>query len=107
MQTTEHRRTSFVTLTGGGACPGRTAFGHAASVLQAPTTDQGQERYWDGDGMRVGDTVVKFYNLYQARPFPFTALAPTIPRFPLTKLSAACPGPEHSAVIRPKLSPLP
>ncbi len=107
MQTTEHRRTSFVTLTGGGACPGRTAFGHAASVLQAPTTDQGQERYWDGDGMRVGDTVVKFYNLYQAGPFPFTALGTTIARFPVSKLSAAGRGPEYGAVIRPKLTPVP
>src|SRR5258708_17250812 len=83
MQTTEHRRTSFVTLTGGGACPGRTAFGHTASALQAPATDQGHELYWDGYGLRVVDTAEKFYNLYQAGPFPSTPLGPPIPRFPV------------------------
>jgi hypothetical protein len=107
MQTTEHHRTSFVTLTGGHACPGPTAFGRAESVIQAPTTDRGQERYWDGDGMRVGDTVVKFYNLYQPGPFPFVALGTVIARFPVSKLSAAGHGPRYGAVIRPKLTQLP
>jgi hypothetical protein len=107
MQTTEHHRTRFVTLTGGGACPGPTAFGRAASVLQAPTTGQGQERYWDGDGIRVGDTVVKFYNLYQPGPFPFVALGTTIASFSVSRLSAAGHGPQYGAVIRPKLAQVP
>jgi hypothetical protein len=107
MQTTEHHRTSFVTLTGGRACPGPTSFGRAQSVIDAPTTDQGQERYWDGDGMRVGGTVVKFYNLYQPGPFPFVALGTVIARFSVSKLSAAGHGPRYGAVIRPKLTQLP
>jgi hypothetical protein len=107
MQTTEHHRTSFVTLTGGHACPGPTSFGRARSVINAPTTDQGQERYWDADGMRVGGTVVKFYNLYQPGPFPFVALGTVIARFSVSKLSAAGHGPRYGAVIRPKLTQLP
>src|SRR5260370_4856905 len=107
MQTTEHHRTRFVTVTGGGACPGPTAFGRATSVLQAPTTGQGQERYWDGDGIRVGDAVVKFYNLYQPGPFPFVALGTTIARFSVSKLSAAGHGPHYRALIRPKLTQVP
>jgi len=107
MQTTEHHRTNWVTLTGGRACPGPTAFGRAQSVINAPTTDQGQERYWDGDGMRVGGTVVKFYNLYQPGPFPFVALGTVIARFSVSKLSAAGHGPRYGAVIRPKLTQLP
>jgi hypothetical protein len=107
MQTTAHRRTSFVTLTGGHACPGPTNFGNARSVLQAASTSQGQERYWDGDGMKVGNSVVKFYNLYEPGPFPFTALGTTIARFGVSKLSAAGHGPRFGAVIRPKLTTLP
>jgi hypothetical protein len=107
MQTTAHHRTSFVTLTGGGACPRPTAFGRAASVVQAPTTGQGQGRYWDGDGMEVGGTVVKFYNLYQPGQFPFVAAGTTIARFSVSKLSAAGHGPAYGAVIRPKLTPVP
>jgi hypothetical protein len=107
VQTTSRRRTSFVTLTGGRACPSRTAFGNAQSVVQAPTTGQGQGRYWDGDGMRVGDTVVKFYNLYQPGPFPFVALGTTIARFGVGTLSAAGHGPEYGEVIRPELTPVP
>jgi hypothetical protein len=107
MQTTEHHRTSFVTLTGGRACPRPAAFGRAASVVQAPTTSQGEERYWDGDGIKVGDTVVKFYNLYQPGPFPFVAAGTTIAKFSVSKLSAAGHGPVYGAVIRPKLTPLP
>jgi len=107
MQTTEHHRTSFVTLTGGRACPGPTSFGRAQSVINAPTTDQGQERYRDGDGMRVGGTVVKFYNRYQPGPFPFVALGTVIARFSVSKLSAAGYGPRYGAVIRPKLTQLP
>jgi hypothetical protein len=107
VQTTEHHHTSFVTLTGGGACPRPTAFGRAASVVQAPTTGQGQERYWDGDGIRVGGAVVKFYNLYQPGPFPFVAMGTTIARFSVSKLVAAGHGPRYGAVIRPKLTAVP
>jgi hypothetical protein len=107
MQTTEHHHTSFVTLTGGKACPGPTAFGRAQSVINAPTTDQGQERYWDGDGMRVGDTVVKFYNLYQPGPFPFVALGTVIAKYSVSALSAAGHGPRYGEVIRPRLTQLP
>jgi hypothetical protein len=107
MQTTEQHRSSFVTLTGGRACPGPKAFGNALSVVQAPTTSQGQERYWDGDGMKVGDAVVKFYNLYQPGPFPFVALGTTIARFSVGTLSAAGRGPEYGEVIRPQLTQLP
>jgi hypothetical protein len=107
MQTTEHHHTTFVTLTGGRACPSATSFGHAQSVIQAPTTSQGQERYWDGDGMKVGNTVVKFYNLYQPGPFPFVALGTTIARYSVSKLSAAGHGPEFGEVIRPKLTQVP
>jgi hypothetical protein len=107
VQTTEHHRTSFVTLTGGGACSNPTAFGRAVSVVQAPTTGQGQERYWDGDGIRVGSTVVKFYNLYQPGPFPFVAMGTTIARFSVARLMAAGHGPRYGAVIRPRLTTVP
>ncbi len=107
MQTTAGRRTSLVTLTGGGACASPTGLGQPASVVQAPPTDQGLQRYWDADGIRVGATVVKFYNSYLLGPIPYVPEGTTIASFPVSGLAAAGRGPAYGEVIAPRLTPVP
>jgi hypothetical protein len=77
------------------------------SVVRAPTTFLGQRRYWDADGIRVGGTVLKFYNSFLLGPIPFVPVGTTIASFSVRKLSAAGRGPAYGRVIRPELSPLP
>ncbi|MGO8959899.1 MAG: hypothetical protein ACLQFR_21390 [Streptosporangiaceae bacterium] len=107
MQTTARGRRRLVTLTGGGACPGPGGHGAAASVVRAPGVATDSERYWDADGIRVGGTVVKFYNAYLRGTVPFVPVRTTIASFSVRKLSAAGRGPAYGGVIVPKLTPVP
>jgi len=108
MQTTNHHRTSLVTLTGGGACASPADPGQARSVVQAPAAEQSQQRYWDADGIRVGGTVVKFYNAYLMGPtIPYVPLGTTIASFSVRQLSAKGLGPAYGAAIAPRLTPVP
>jgi hypothetical protein len=100
----------LVTLTGGGACagpgePGADGPG-AASVVQPPNPASGQ-REWDADGIRVGGSVVKFYNDYLPGPIPFTPVSTTIASFPVSGLSAEGLGPAYGGVLHPTLTPVP
>src|SRR5580693_1253314 len=71
---------TFVTMTGGGACTGPGGPGNAAPVVGPPSAVPGgaSDRYWDEDGIEIGGTVVKFYNHYLASRFPFVPVGTVI-----------------------------
>ena len=110
VQTGTGSATRLVTLTGGGACPGPGEPGAdgpgAVSVVQPPNPASGQ-REWDADGIRVGGSVVKFYNDYLPGPIPFTPVSTTIASFPVSGLSAAGLGPAYGGALHPALTPVP
>jgi hypothetical protein len=67
-----------------------------------------RERYWDEDGIKVGGTVVKFYNRYLPGGVPFIATGTVIAAFDVSQLSSAGLGPARFGVVaRPRLIPLP
>ncbi len=107
VQTAAGRDSTLVTLTGGGTCdsPGDPGTG-AQSVVQ-PTGAEAGDRDWDADGIRVGGTVLKFYNAYRPGPIPFIPVSTTIASFPVSQLSAAGHGPADGAVLHPAVTPLP
>ena len=109
VQTTTGRGSTFVTMTGGGACTGPGRPGNAAPVVGAPSAVPGgaSDRYWDEDGIEISGTVVKFYNHYLARRFPFVPVGTVIATFPASQLSSAGRGHQYGAVARPGLVPLP
>jgi hypothetical protein len=109
VQTTTGKGSRLVTLTGGGACaaPGR-VLGPPASVVSPPQAPGNpDERYWDEDGLRVGGTVVKFYNRYLPGGVPFVPTGTVMASFAAAQLSSAGRGPAYGAVARPRLIPLP
>ena len=108
IQTTAGHASSFVTMTGGGACtaPGRP--GQANPVVASPAAPGGPtDRYWDEDGITMGRTLVKFYNRYLAGSVPFVPAGTVIATFGVSQLSAVGHGPAYGAVARPALIPLP
>jgi hypothetical protein len=109
VQTTTGRGSTFVTMTGGGACTGPGGPGNAAPVVGPPSAVPGgaSDRYWDEDGLEINGTVVKFYNHYLASRFPFVPVGTVIATFPASQLSSAGRGHQYGAVARPGLVPLP
>jgi len=108
IQTTAGHASSFVTMTGGGACSGPGRLGQAAPVVAPPAAPGGPtDRYWDEDGLVAGGTVVKFYNRYLAGTIPFMPAGTVIATFGVSQLSSAGHGPAYGAVARPALIPLP
>jgi hypothetical protein len=108
IQTTNGHRSTYVTLTGGGACTGPGRPGDAAPVVGAAPWLPGHfGRWWEEDGLRIGGTVVKFYNHYFDGTVPFRPIGTSIATFPVSRLSAAGRGPQYGAVARPRLVPLP
>ena len=107
VQTTTGRGSTFVTMTGGGACTGPGRPGDAAPVVGTPPAVPGGDRYWDEDGIEISGTVVKFYDHYLARRFPFVPVGTVIATFPASQLSSAGRGHQYGAVARPDLVPLP
>jgi hypothetical protein len=109
VQTTARRGSTFVTMTGGGACTGPGGPGNAAPVVGPPSAVPGgaSDRYWDEDGLEISGTVVKFYNHYLASRFPFVPVGTVIATFPASQLSSAGRGPQYGAVARPDVVPLP
>jgi hypothetical protein len=102
-------RSRFVTLTGGGACDaaGRSTRAPSSVVGPPQAPGLGTERYWDEDGIKVGGTVVKFYNRYLPGSVPFVPTGTVIAAYDAGQLSAAGRGPAYGAVARPRLVPLP
>ena len=108
VQTRTRRGSTFVTMTGGGACTGPGGPGNAAPVVGPPSATPGlSTRYWDEDGMTIGGTLVRFYNHYLARRFPFVPVGTVIATFPASQLGSAGRGNQYGAVARPGLVPLP
>ncbi|MBV9092520.1 MAG: hypothetical protein JO132_01380 [Streptosporangiaceae bacterium] len=109
VQTATGRGSTFVTMTGGGACTGPGRPGDAAPVVGAPPKGSHvpPDRYWEEDGIKAGQTVVKFYNHYRAGGVPFVPVGTVIATFPVSQLSSAGHGPKYGAVARPGLIPLP
>jgi hypothetical protein len=105
IQTTAKRGSRFVTLTGGGACtvPGR-PLGPPSAVVAPGGPDS---RYWDEDGISIGDAVVKFYTSYLPGGVPFTPVGTVIATFSAGQLSAAGAGPAYGAVARLGIVTLP
>jgi hypothetical protein len=109
IQTMTGRGSKFVTMTGGGACtsPGH-QLGPASSVVGPPKAPgDPDDRYWGEDDIRVGATVVRFYNRYLPGGVPYVATGTVIAAFPAGQLSSAGHGPAFGAVARPQLFPLP
>src|ERR1700684_2131833 len=98
---------TFVTMTGGGACTGPGGPGDAAPVVGEPPGVPGGPRNWDEDGIEISGTVVKSYDHYLARAFPFVPVGTVIATFPASQLSSAGRGPQYGAAARPHLVPLP
>jgi hypothetical protein len=100
---------TFVTMTGGGACTGPGRPGNAAPVVGTPPAVPGgtSDRYWDEDGIETGGTVVKFYTHYLARSFPFVPVGTVIATLRSGQLSEAGHGSQYGAVARPGLVRLP
>ncbi|MGH3124676.1 MAG: hypothetical protein ACRDND_27150, partial [Streptosporangiaceae bacterium] len=91
VQTSTGAVSSFVTLTGGGACPGPGRPGDAAPVVGSPPTASGvsADRYWEEDGIRTGSTIVKFYNHYLGGTVPYVPDGTVIASFPVSQLGSA------------------
>jgi hypothetical protein len=110
IQTTTGSGSTFVTMTGGGACngPGRPSAPVTLSVV-GPQVAPGapRDRYWDGDGIAVGGTIVKFYNRYLPGGVPFIPTGTVIASFPDSQLSAAGHGSSYNEVARPTITALP
>ncbi|HJY73552.1 MAG TPA: hypothetical protein VJ347_17410 [Streptosporangiaceae bacterium] len=109
VQTTTGRGSTFVTMTGGGACTGPGGPGNAAPVVgpQSAVPGGASDRYWDEDGIQISGTVVKFYHHYLASRFPFVPVGTVIATFPASQLSSAGRGHQYGAVAQPDLVPLP
>jgi len=105
VQSAAGRSSTLVTLTGGGACNSPSDPGPGAQAVVQPTGAAAGDRDWDADGIRVGGTVVKFYNAY--RRGPIIPVNTTIASFPVGQLSAAGNGPAYGATARPALTQLP
>jgi hypothetical protein len=109
VQTTTRPGSTFVTLTGGGACPGPGLPGDAAPVVGQPPNGSvvSADRYWEEDGIRTGGTVVKFYNHYLGGTVPFVPDGTVMATFGVSQLSSAGGGHQFGGVARPTLIPLP
>jgi hypothetical protein len=91
----------IVTLTGGGVC---SATARPAAVVGPPQAPGGRNtRYWVEDGIKIGDTIVKFYNSYLLGNAPYVPTGTVLATFPASELSSAGDG----AIVTPQLIPLP
>jgi hypothetical protein len=109
VQTATPPGSTFVTLTGGGACTGPNGRGDAAPVVGAPPTGSTvpADRYWEEDGIRTGGTVIKFYNHYLGGSVPFVPTGTVIATFGVGQLSSAGRGYQFGGVAQPDLITLP
>ena len=109
VQTKTGPGSTFVTLTGGGACTGRGGRGDAAPVVGAPPAGSHvpPDRYWEEDGIKTGGAVVKFYDHYLGGTVPFVPVGTVIATFPVSQLSSAGRGNQYGAVAQPELIQLP
>lgn len=103
IQTTAGSRTKLVTLTGGGTCGRRR---RPRSIVH-PTHTSATARFWDADGVRIGGTIVKFYNGYRHGRIPYAPTGTTIASFSVSKLSATGRSRPNAGVFAPSLRAIP
>lgn len=89
------------TITGGGACPWDRLPGGEAQPLVRP--QKKGHWYWGGDGIRVGDRVVKFFNRYRGGGARYVPLGTAVTTFPVDELTRTPP----TRVARPTPQELP
>jgi hypothetical protein len=93
----------FATLTGGGVC---SPTERPAAVVGLPNAPGGKgTRYWVEDGIRIGATIIKFYNGYGPGNAPYQTTGTVLAAFSAAQLSSAVSGP--AAIATPQLIPLP
>ena len=112
VQTSTGPGSTFVTLTGGGACTGlngQAGRGDAAPVVGAPPAGNSvpADRYWEEDGLKTGNTVVKFYNHYLGGTIPYVPDGTVIATFGVGQLGSAGQARQFGGVARPELITLP
>ncbi|HXS64999.1 MAG TPA: hypothetical protein VN767_19275 [Streptosporangiaceae bacterium] len=106
MQTMSPTQNKLVTATGGAACTSPDQPSHALPVISSQNAGgRPHERYWGGDGLRVGSDVLHFYTGY--RPGAFIPVNTVIADFPVGQLAAAGRGPAYGAVLDPRITNLP
>ena len=90
---------TFVTMTGGGAC---SRLRGAVSVVGPPAAPgTASDRYWNAAGIEVGGAIIVFYNQYLPGQVPYIPDGTVITRFPVSQLSA------DDAVAHPAVIALP
>src|SRR5450756_1796977 len=105
IQTRTGQSGTFATLTGGGVCSSAV---RPAAVVGPPQAPGGPHaRYWDEDGIGIGETVIKFYNSYTPGNAPYIPTGTVLAAFPVGQLSSAGSGQGSGAIATPQLIPLP
>ena len=105
IQTLSGHDSKFVTLTGGGLCSSTV---RPAAVVSPPQAPGGRNaRYWVEDGIRIGETVIKFYNSYRPGNAPYIPTGTVLATFPVGQLSSADSGQAYGVIPTPQLIPLP
>jgi hypothetical protein len=107
MQTNSGGKSTFVTITGGHACPGPRKPRQPRAVVSAAGQSPPGQRYWVGSGIRAGSQVLTFYNKYLAGGSAHAPEGTAIASFPVSKLISEGDGPAYGEVIRPHLTTLP
>jgi hypothetical protein len=106
MQTTHGSRSKLLTITGGNGCPAPGVTAHALSVVRPDNAGgPADQRYWNGDGLRVGSRVLRFYTRYL--PDSLSAAGTVIASFSVRQLASDGHGPAFGAMIRPRITRLP
>jgi hypothetical protein len=94
----------FATLTGGGVCSSTV---RPTAVVGPPQAPGGPDtRYWVEDGIKIGETVIKFYNSYWLGNAPYTATGTVLAAFGVVQLGSA-DGRSYGATATPQLIRLP
>jgi hypothetical protein len=107
MQTSSRRKSTFVTITGGHACPGPRRPRQPRAVVSAAGQTPPGQRYWVGSGIRSGSQVLTFYNKYLAGGSAHAPLGTVLASFPVSNLVSEGDGAAYGEVIRPHLITLP
>lgn len=109
VQTVKDQSSTFVTMTGGGACsaPGNPS-GTPKSVVRPPRAPgAAKDRYWDADGIKIGGTVVRFYNRFLPGGVPFIPTGTVMATFSASQLSSVGNGSAYGQIARPGVQSLP
>jgi hypothetical protein len=105
VQTTSSSGSRFATLTGGNTC----SYTKPPTSVVAPPQAPGRQstRYWAEGGLKVGSTVVEFYNRYSPGNIPYVPLGTVMTVYSASSLAAAGRHPSQDAVASPSIIPLP